>query len=326
MKFSDPAYGEFSLEERVLLEALRSGPVQRLKGISQYGTWQFIMPSVKSSRFDHSLGVCFLLRKLGASLEEQLAGLVHDISHTAFSHVIDYIYGKQDNQEHHEELFQHTLMSSEIPKIAENGGIKANLLMNAEMFPLLEKSIPNLCADRLDYFFRDSVLIGVCRPEDIRMFMQHLIVKGGEILVDDPIVARKMALGFIECMKKFWGSPTQAASYQILADAIKSALEAKIISEKDFMLTDQGLYSKMKSSGKLDVTSKLDILRPGFFAVNSPQDYDFFAKTKVRYIDPTVIQNGEAKRLSRMDDEYEKEMVKFISSVSQGYYVKIFQG
>jgi len=326
MRFSDPAYGEFEIADGVLLDAIKARAVQRLKGISQYGTWQFILPSVKSSRFDHSVGVCFLLRHLGASVEEQFAGLVHDISHTAFSHVVDYIYNQQDTQEHHEELLQHILINSDIPKIAEKNGIKPDLLMDIQLFPLLEKPVPDLCADRLDYFFRDSVLIGVNKPEDIRMFMQHLAVKDNEIVVDDAAVARKMALGFIECVKKFWGSPTQAASYQILADAIKSALEAKIISEEDFLLTDQQLYSKMMNSKDLEVTSKLEMLKPGFFAVNSPQDYDFFAKTKARHIDPKVLQNGELKRLSRMDGDYEKEMTKLVASVSQGYYVKVFQG
>jgi HD superfamily phosphohydrolase len=32
-----------------------------------------------------------LVRRLGASLEEQIAALLHDVSHTAFSHVIDSV-------------------------------------------------------------------------------------------------------------------------------------------------------------------------------------------------------------------------------------------
>ncbi len=32
-----------------------------------------------------------LVNRLGGSLEEQIAALLHDVSHTAFSHVIDYV-------------------------------------------------------------------------------------------------------------------------------------------------------------------------------------------------------------------------------------------
>src|ERR687893_88121 len=41
--------------------------------------------------------------RLGADRREQVAGLVHDISHTAFSHAVDFIVSSEE-QDHHEEL------------------------------------------------------------------------------------------------------------------------------------------------------------------------------------------------------------------------------
>jgi len=324
MKFPDTTYGQSEVTEPVLLEVIMSSPVQRLKGLNQYGSWQFILPKLKTTRFEHSLGVCFLLRRLGASIEEQVAGLLHDISHTAFSHVVDYLYRQEDRQEHHETLFQQVFMNSQLPKIAQTNGIKPEIFLEKENFFLLEKPIPDLCADRLDYFFRDSVLLGACKQDDIKLFMDHLVVREGEILVDNAAIAKNIALGYMECSKRLWASPTQAASFQILADAIKSGLAAGIISEKDFLLTDQQLYSKLRQSRNLDVTSKLDILNPDFFAMNSPGDFDFFVKTKARYIDPKVIQGGSVKTLSELDSDYKKQMLDFIEKVSAGYYVKIF--
>src|SRR4030042_264193 len=110
MKFSDPAYGKFEIKHEVLQDVIRTGALQRLKGINQYGTFQFILPKFKTSRFEHSVGVCHLLGRLGASVEEQLAGLAHDISHTAFSHVIDYVNGQEDVQENHDSLFGKAFM------------------------------------------------------------------------------------------------------------------------------------------------------------------------------------------------------------------------
>jgi hypothetical protein len=130
----------------------------------------------------------------------------------------------------------------------------------------------------------------------------------------------------MECSKKLYASPTQAAAYQILADAIKSGLEAGIIKEGDFLLTDQELYHKLKYSKNLSVTSKLDLLSPGFFAVDSPKDFDFFVKTKARYIDPKVLQGRDVKRLSELDEDYKRRMLEFIEKVSGGYRVKIFCG
>ncbi len=257
-------------------------------------------------------------------LEEQIAGLLHDISHTAFCHVVDYIYKQEENQEHHESLFSQVFMGSQIPKIAQTNGIRPELFLEMENFFLLERPIPDLCADRLDYFFRDSVLLGVCKRDDIDLFLQHLVVQEGEIMVDDPLIAKMMAVSFMECSRKFWASPTQAASFQILADAIKSGLEAGVIREKDFLLTDQEVYRKLKSSKNLSITSKLDLLNPEFFAVNSPDDFDFFVKTKARYIDPKVVRNGTVKRLSELDETYKRQMQEFIGKVSGGYHVKVF--
>jgi HD superfamily phosphohydrolase len=324
MKFPDPAYGEIEISEPVLLEVIMSNPVQRLKGLNQYGSWQFILPRVKSSRFEHSLGVCFLLKRLGAPEEEQMAGLLHDISHTAFSHVVDYLYRQEGSQEHHESLFQQLFMNSQLPKIAQTNGMKPEIFLEMGNFPLLERALPDLCADRLDYFFRDSVLLGVCKPDDIRLFMDHLVVREGEIFVDNQAIAKNMAIGYMECSRKFWSSPTQAASYQILADAIKSGLEGGVISEGDFLLTDQQLYGKLRSSRNMSVISKLDLLQPEFFAVNSPGDFDFYVKTKARYIDPKVVQGEKVSRLSELDKEYRKQMLDFVEKISAGYYVKIF--
>ncbi|MEM7815727.1 MAG: HD domain-containing protein [Candidatus Aenigmatarchaeota archaeon] len=324
MRFPDPAYGEIEISEPILLEIIMTQPLQRLKGVNQYGSWQFILPKMRSSRFEHSLGVCFLLKKLGASIEEQAAGLIHDISHTAFSHVLDYVYGQSDRQEHHQSLFQQIFTNSKIPKIAQENGIEPNIFLKIENFSLLERPSPDLCADRLDYFFRDSVLLGICERDEISAFMNHLVVSEGKIAVDNLEIGKKMALAYMECSKRFWSSPTQAASYQILADAIKSGLESGVITEKDFLLTDQDVYRKLKVSGNPSITSKLELLNPEFFAINSPKDFDFFVKTKPRHIDPWIFQSGESKRLSELDDFYKKQMEEFIRKVSEGYHVKVF--
>ena len=326
MKFSDPAYGKFELKSDVLEDVIRTDALQRLKGINQYGTFQFILPRFKTSRFEHSLGTCYLLGRLGASLEEQLAGLAHDISHTAFSHVIDYVNGEEDSQENHDSLFEKTFMGSEIPSIMKRYGLKPKALLQTERFQLLERQLPDLCADRLDCFFRDSVLLGVSTPGQIRTYMKYLTKEENEIMVVDSMVARKMALGYMECAKKLWASPTQAASYRIMADARTHATISRVVSRDDFFLTDQELYRKMRASRRPEVVSRLDMISPTFFAVHNPQKYDFFVKTKPRCIDPKVLHAGTVSRLSEVDPEYRSRMEQFVARVSQGYYAKVFPG
>src|SRR3989344_7109547 len=87
MMFLDKVYGQHDVADLVILELIASPAFQRLRGICQKGL------QGEYTRFDHSLGTMLLLRMLGATLEEQVAGLTHDVSHTAFSHLVDLITG-----------------------------------------------------------------------------------------------------------------------------------------------------------------------------------------------------------------------------------------
>ncbi|MGL5642811.1 MAG: HD domain-containing protein, partial [Paraclostridium sp.] len=89
-KIVDYIYGEFELED-VLIELINCDAVQRLKYIHQVGATYLIKEELNVNRLEHSIGVMLLIRMLGGSLKEQIAGLLHDISHTAFSHVIDFV-------------------------------------------------------------------------------------------------------------------------------------------------------------------------------------------------------------------------------------------
>jgi uncharacterized protein len=100
MLFEDPVYGKIEVNETVLLELINSKPIQRLKGVLQGGLLYKVKPWKTMTRFDHSVGVMLLLRIKGASLEEQIAGLLHDISHTAFSHAINFVYKSKDYDFH----------------------------------------------------------------------------------------------------------------------------------------------------------------------------------------------------------------------------------
>ena len=76
MKINDAVYGEEEINESVLVDLIISKSVQRLKEISQFGMPDEYYYKKGFSRYEHSLGVMILLRRLNASLEEQIAGLL----------------------------------------------------------------------------------------------------------------------------------------------------------------------------------------------------------------------------------------------------------
>lgn len=62
MHYTDKIYGEFEITEPVLLELINSPTLQRLKGIDPAGYFDPFYPGKKRTRFEHSVGVCLLLR------------------------------------------------------------------------------------------------------------------------------------------------------------------------------------------------------------------------------------------------------------------------
>lgn len=59
----------------ILAELIQTKPLQRLKNIHQRGASYLVNLNWNVTRFDHSIGAVLLIRKLGGSIEKQIAGL-----------------------------------------------------------------------------------------------------------------------------------------------------------------------------------------------------------------------------------------------------------
>ncbi len=149
MQIEDQIYGSFELQP-VFQELIQSRLFQRLKGIHQGGAVIIADPSISLTRYEHSIGVSLLIKKLGGSLEEQLAGLLHDLSHTAFSHLVDYVLG-YENEDYHEQIFAEYISDPEIVEVLSRHGFDYRSFLDLEKFKLLDYPMPSLCADRIDY-------------------------------------------------------------------------------------------------------------------------------------------------------------------------------
>ncbi|MBN1486049.1 MAG: HD domain-containing protein, partial [Anaerolineae bacterium] len=117
MKYIDRIYGEFDITEPVILDLLNTQAVCRLKGILQHGITGLIDITRRTTRYEHSLGVMLLVRRMGGDIQEQIAALLHDVSHTVLSHVIDYVYPSPNGQSYHEVKKPWYMENSDIPDI-----------------------------------------------------------------------------------------------------------------------------------------------------------------------------------------------------------------
>jgi len=160
MHYEDRVYGKVEITEPVILELINCPTFQRLKEIDQIGYFEPYFPGTAHSRFEHSMGVFLLLDKYKAPIEERIAGLIHDVSHSAFSHCIDYVLyiGSEKEHNHQDNVFDEFVRESQIPEILKKYNLDINYILDDNNFPLKEKDLPDLCADRIDYSFKTAVI------------------------------------------------------------------------------------------------------------------------------------------------------------------------
>ncbi|MFB6167058.1 MAG: HD domain-containing protein [Candidatus Nanohaloarchaea archaeon] len=322
MRFNDPVHGSFKVEEEVLAELVESGPVQRLKHVSQAGPPEHFLDKPGITRFDHSLGVMQLLRHYDASVEEQIAGLLHDVPHTAFSHVVDFVFDTE-NHEYHENFLEDVVMDSEIPEILERHGLDTGYILEEENFPLLERELPDLCADRIDYFLREAK---VGQGWSIGRLLESLEVDGERFVLDDREVAEEYALKYIRADEESWANPREVAVFHLFAKALRRAMDEGILAEEDLFGTDEEVLRKLEESGSERVLEPLERLEEGFDVVLDEEDPDFVEDTKVRFVDPLVVDGGERLRVTDYSERVRKRIEEHRDFVESGYPIRMVEG
>src|SRR3954470_17594597 len=195
MRWSDRVYGEVAIDDPGVLALIGCPTFERLRGIRQAGPSSLAFPFKTVTRFEHSLGVYLLLGRLGADRRERMAGLLHDVSHTAFSHAVDFVFSSEE-QDHHEGLKPEFLHRPDLVGALARIGYEPEEFYDDSIYSLLEQPLPRLCADRLDYFFRDSLACGVTTPAQVARFLGHLTVVGSTIAFTDASMALEAAESF----------------------------------------------------------------------------------------------------------------------------------
>jgi uncharacterized protein len=324
MEINDRVYGKVIINEPVLIELINSRPVQRLKGINQAGASKYAIEGKTVTRYEHSLGVMILLKKLGASLEEQIAGLLHDTPHTAFSHVIDFVFkDKNHNHEFHEKFHEKIILQSEIPTILRSFNLDLDMILNEDNFPLLEKSLPDLCADRIDYTLRDMIAIEGF-SDKVNDYISSFIVHNNEIIISGKSIAKKFSEEYIRMDEEAWSHPLEVALFQILADAIKIALDKEILIENDLFENDTFVYTKLKESGDDTILKKLEMLNPNIRIIDNPNDFDFHSRNKLRYINPKFMNsNGSINKVTDVFEDFLNKITEHKNWINKGNFIKI---
>jgi HD superfamily phosphohydrolase len=190
-----------------LCEAFVNTPeFQRLRQIKQLGLAYYVYPSAVHTRFEHCLGVMHLAGRVIDVLRRdevitdrekdlvQLAGLLHDVGHVAFSHMMDDLLTEQEHKlASHEDrsVMLVTKINDRLRLLSPSEEFAVARMIHGEILddeqkPFLYEIVCNqaygLDVDKLDYLQRDSYHTGMpsFQPDYL---IECLHVKNGRLVV-----------------------------------------------------------------------------------------------------------------------------------------------
>ncbi|PID21653.1 hypothetical protein CSV61_08085 [Sporosarcina sp. P3] len=174
--FKDPVHRYIHVRDRVIWDLVNTREFQRLRRIRQLGTTYLVFHGAEHSRFQHSLGVYEIVRRIlddGFSGREEwddeqrlvalCAALLHDLGHGPFSHAFEKVF----NLDH--ELFtqQILLEQTEVHEVLH----RVSPDFPQKVADVIDKTYPDklvvslissqIDADRMDYLQRDAYYTGV---------------------------------------------------------------------------------------------------------------------------------------------------------------------
>ncbi|MDR4950102.1 HD domain-containing protein [Neobacillus cucumis] len=212
--FKDPVHRYVHVRDRVIWDLIGTKEFQRLRRIKQLGTTFLTFHGAEHSRFNHSLGVYEIVRRIIDDVfagrpewndDERLltlcAALLHDLGHGPFSHAFENVFDFD-----HEDLTRAIILgNTEVNKVLLMVGPDfpaqvAEVIAKTSAKKLVVSMISSqIDADRMDYLQRDAYFTGVSYGQfDMERILrvmrpreeQVVIKKSGMHAVEDYIMSR----------------------------------------------------------------------------------------------------------------------------------------
>ncbi|KAB8127151.1 HD domain-containing protein [Gracilibacillus oryzae] len=211
--FKDPVHRYVHVRDRVIWDLVGTKEFQRLRRIKQLGTSNLTFHGAEHSRFNHSLGVYEIVRRILINFadrpnwnkEERLlcmcAALLHDLGHGPFSHSFEKVF-KLDHEDYTKQIILgNTEVNQVLLRVGPDFPQKVADVINKTYKDKLVVSLisSQIDADRMDYLQRDAYFTGVSYGHFdmerilrvMRPYEDQVVVKeSGMHAVEDYIMSR----------------------------------------------------------------------------------------------------------------------------------------
>jgi len=174
--FKDPVHGYVHVRDQVIWDLIATKEFQRLRRIRQLGTTFLVFHGAEHSRFNHSLGVYEIVRRIVDDIfqgrpewdhSERLlalcAALLHDVGHGPFSHAFENVFGTNHEEYTRKVLLGDTEIHEVLSRVSKEFPERIAQVIdknytNQQVVSLISSQID---ADRMDYLQRDAYYTGV---------------------------------------------------------------------------------------------------------------------------------------------------------------------
>ncbi|WP_217586371.1 HD domain-containing protein [Lentibacillus saliphilus] len=173
--FKDPVHRYIHVKDRVIWDLIATPEFQRLRRIKQLGTTNLTFHGAEHSRFNHSLGVYEIVRRIIYNFRDRphwneekrllslCAALLHDLGHGPFSHSFEKVF-KLDHEQFTQDIilgdtYIHDILERVAPGFSQDvADVIAKTYSDQLVVSLISSQID---ADRMDYLQRDAYFTGV---------------------------------------------------------------------------------------------------------------------------------------------------------------------
>lgn len=324
--------GKEEIQDPLLKELLQSHIMQRLKDIDVSGPLIYF-PSIRKfvppfSRYEHCVGVWALLKKAGAPLNEQIAGLLHDASHTVFSHVGDHLFQCSNQEKSYQDLIHlNFLRKMGIQSIVEKYGLSLDALdPDLPAYRALEQNLPNLCADRIQYLTYTGIITERISPQKAREIIEDLVFQEGKWFFktqENAEILANLSLYFTEYL---YGSDWNFVFYEVFSALLKRAVDLHLVSWDHIHFgTDQEVFKILQESSDPAIQKILESchhIHQTFERVPYGKG-DWNVKPKFRGVDPFVLREQSLRPLSQLSPSFKESFYRLKTWCLKGYGVRL---
>lgn len=318
------------------IELINTPMMQRLQYIDQSGPQSYFgivngQPTIVPhfSRFEHSVGVYLLLVKAGVSHDQQIAGLMHDASHTVFSHLGDMLFGNGDGAKSYQDGIHIDCLRSHKEVMNVLGKYKIHVEdmdPDKEDYTALERPLPDLCADRIQYIIHTGVLLQRITSAQASQIIDDLEFKNGLWFFKNKETAVLFANISLHCLQALWGSEENQFFYLLFKHILLRAIAIGLVTADDLHYSvDQVILDRLQASDDSYIQRLLTYTQDWYkhYTVVKYDESDIHYKIKFRGVNPLVFTDNGLKRLTDIDHEYAQEYEKQKQWCHEGYGLKL---